>query len=256
VVGTRMRKVNVYDAETGQELRQFELPGGALRLNPDLSLCAVNQAVRREGETVSQTQVQLLNTQTGEVRAELGRYPGIAEFAFHPDGRRILVGPRDLPPRLYDLTGRELLTLNGPPGSCAAPAFSLDGNFMASTSRGADRPGELRLWDLRTGDVVHLMDGHPEQVNVIAFSPDGRRLVTASADRTLKVWDTRSGRELITLAGHDASVLDVSFTPDGHLLVTRGANGAVLVWDGSPYRETPGRVRDLSAGVRGKGQAP
>jgi WD40 repeat protein len=49
----------------------------------------------------------------------------------------------------------------------------------------------------------------------VAVTPDGRRAVSASSDKTLKVWELESGRLLRTLEGHAGSVRAVAVTPDG-----------------------------------------
>ena len=54
----------------------------------------------------------------------------------------------------------------------------------------------------------------------VAVTPDGRRAVSASDDKTLKVWELGSGRELRTLAGHTGSVNGVAVTPDGQRAVS------------------------------------
>jgi hypothetical protein len=71
----------------------------------------------------------------------------------------------------------------------------------------------------------------------VAFSPDGQRLASASADQTVKVWDGRSGQELRTLRGHTGPVSSVAFSPDGQRLASASADQTVKVWDGCSGQE-------------------
>jgi WD40 repeat protein len=84
-------------------------------------------------------------------------------------------------------------------------------------------------------------EGHTAQVHGMALSPNGKRLATASADRTVKVWDVQTGRELLTLKGHSGSLIVVVFSRDGKRLASAsrepGAQGnkqqlgEVKLWD-------------------------
>jgi WD40 repeat protein len=68
-------------------------------------------------------------------------------------------------------------------------------------------------------------------VAALTFSPDGRRLATASHDRTVRLWDVASGLELHQLVGHTDWVTSAAFTPDGATLATTGNDGTVRLWD-------------------------
>ena len=75
--------------------------------------------------------------------------------------------------------------------------------------------------------------GHSDVVFAVAFSPDGKRLATASADQTVKVWDSESGKELLTLRG---TATAVAFSPDGKLLATASGKTA-KVWKAEDGKE-------------------
>ena len=55
------------------------------------------------------------------------------------------------------------------------------------------------------------------------FSPDGRRLASASFDRTIKIWDVLTGRDVFTLRGHTSGILSLAFSLDGRLLTLEGS---------------------------------
>lgn len=81
------------------------------------------------------------------------------------------------------------------------------------------------------GPLVRILAGHSGRVTAVAVTPDGKRAVSASGDRTLKVWDLASGEEVLTLAGHSDRVTAVAVTPDGKLAVSAALDMTVKVWD-------------------------
>jgi WD40 repeat protein len=76
--------------------------------------------------------------------------------------------------------------------------------------------------------------GHSSNITCLLFSPDGRRLATASDDRTIKLWDTTTGREVFTLLGHTGGLRGLAFSPDGHRIISGGVDATARVWDGTP----------------------
>jgi len=88
----------------------------------------------------------------------------------------------------------------------------------------------VKLWDLTTGRELHTLTGHEDAVTSLAFSPDGRWLVSGSWDKTIKIWDVGGGRELQTLAGHDHPVYSVAFDSRGRWLASGSEDGTIKLW--------------------------
>jgi tetratricopeptide (TPR) repeat protein len=85
------------------------------------------------------------------------------------------------------------------------------------------------------------LKGHEGAVNSAAFSPDGRRIVTASADRSARLWDAETGKPMgEPLKGHEDAVLSAAFSPDGQRIVTASDDRSARLWDaetGKPVGE-------------------
>ncbi|HEX7840280.1 MAG TPA: AAA family ATPase, partial [Kofleriaceae bacterium] len=79
--------------------------------------------------------------------------------------------------------------------------------------------------------LIRDLVGHADRVSACAVTPDGRRVISASWDRTLKVWDLESGRVLATLEGHAGWVSACAVTPDGRCMVSASRNRMLKVWD-------------------------
>jgi WD40 repeat protein len=82
--------------------------------------------------------------------------------------------------------------------------------------------------ETRLAEVI--LRGHEGSVGSAAFSPDGRRIVTASADRTARVWPVDGSGEPVVLSGHEGSVWDANFSPNGLSIVTASVDQTARVW--------------------------
>ena len=89
----------------------------------------------------------------------------------------------------------------------------------------------IHILDRSTGDETCTLTGHEGLVFALAYSKDGARLASGSADHTIGVWDMATGREVRTLEGHDEGVCAVAFSPDGKRLASASWDGMALVWN-------------------------
>jgi WD40 repeat protein/serine/threonine protein kinase len=109
--------------------------------------------------------------------------------------------------------------------------------LLAETETYPDRGFEWYYWQRLCHLELRTLIGHRVRITAVSWSPDGKRLATASGDGTAKVWDADSGQELLTLHGHMGGVLSVCWSPEGKRLATASAEGIAKVWDGVTGRE-------------------
>jgi WD40 repeat protein len=110
-------------------------------------------------------------------------------------------------------------------------AFSPDSRRVVCPCRLGTAPGEVRVWDVATGNVLLCLRGHTQDVNGVAYSSDGLRIATASSDRSVRIWDAATGDELTALGGHRGSILCVDFDPSGRRLASGGSDFVARIWD-------------------------
>ncbi len=109
---------------------------------------------------------------------------------------------------------------------------------------------KVKLWDARTGEPAGVIQGHTNNINDLAFSPDGTRIATASRDKTARVWEAASGRHIATLRGHTSEVFSVAFSPDGSRLVSASEDRTLRTWE-VPSGQELGVHRGHSRAVAG-----
>jgi len=166
-----------------------------------------------------------------------GHRGAVNAVAMSVDGQTLLSGSDDNTIRVWDVeTGQFIRSLNGHGYGVTSVAISPDRLRAASGSH--DR--SIKIWNLNkaqcqqtfAGKVFRLFgQGHAAAVTCVAFTPDGRTLLSGSFDRTIKSWDVASGTCTHTFTGHRTPVTSLAISPDGMTAVSGAWDRTLRIWD-------------------------
>jgi WD40 repeat protein/predicted Ser/Thr protein kinase len=244
----------VWDVATGRQVARLKNRSAArgIAFSPDDRLVLVAESMS----------LGVFDAATGKVvfepRSANGKiYCGV----FSADGRQLATGglsgegtgQHSGEVIVWDVTTwKALRRLTGLFNGATAVAWSPDGTQIAacagvplddgSTRRSGD-PHEVIVWDAATGQERLRLQGHAAEVSAVLFTPDGRRLITASADRTVKVWDTHLGLEVMSLRQATGPIVGLALSRDGGVLVAGGGRSnqhELWLWKAGPFTVAPG----------------
>ncbi|MFO0849876.1 MAG: protein kinase [Gemmataceae bacterium] len=242
--------LRMWDLGSGKEVKQFR--GHDQYEVNDICNVAISPDGKRLLSCSSDGTARHWDIKRGAEIAWLGAIrPGIRvlSIACTPDGKQAVVGATE--PRLFDLaTNKEELNRfeKYHVDNMRAVAVSPDGTTLATgDSTGVGEYDAVTLWDVKSGKRLHSIRGHKTLVFAVAWSPDGKRVASASHDGTARVWEAAQGRSLLKLE-HPRGVHGVAYSPGGKYLLTGCADHAVRLWDaetGAPVHTLKGHDLDV-----------
>lgn len=260
------KTIKIWDIATGRLLRTLvghDDSVTSIALMPDGK--RIISASKNEDDPV-----RIWSSETGEVLKKwaLRNLAKPSHLAVTPDG--VLLGAN-----VHSITRRDAETgkllsratleiFEGNSAFAVSPDYSLiaighhaeDGLAPSFEPKGAD----VTIWNAKTGKLEKLLrPRHKLNVSAVAFSPDGRRLASASWDKTIRIWDVQTGELLQTLTGHTDWIAAVKFSPDGRRIVSTSSirkDTTVRIWDASTGRllrtldQEPGEALEFTADGR------
>jgi WD40 repeat protein len=170
---------------------------------------------------------------------------GAISVAFSPDGHLIASAANDPAIYVWSAADGQLQppVISASPGH-AAP-FSPDGKWIAA---GSD--SDVMIWDAATKRVLKKLSGHSAKVLTVAFSRDGKSLVSGAKDNMVFIWDLAGNQPERRLAGHSDLVYSVAFSSDGKRVASAGFDQKVIIWDvasGQLVKTLPGTSKMMDA---------
>jgi WD40 repeat protein len=230
--------VRIWSGKTGDQVDVLNLTGGArvadLAFSPNDKLLATagsNDTIARIWNFAQHTWVAHITQHRS----------GVESVAFTPDSGSLITAGRDGRAVISGTAaGFEQASLAGHSRPLEGAGVSHDGSLVATWSQ----DGTARLWDARVGTVArdvgkHDLPSGTRSGPIVAFSPDGRTMLSAGADGTAHLWGPRMKLRVLE---HGAPVNSAGFSGNGAHVITGGADGRARVWrvaDGQLAAELP-----------------
>ncbi|MEC4818504.1 MAG: NB-ARC domain-containing protein, partial [Scytonema sp. PMC 1069.18] len=112
-------------------------------------------------------------------------------------------------------------------GSAMCASFSPDGKVLATSHS----EGNMRFWDVASGQELMRFQGHQVSAWSVAFSPDGSFFASGGQDEKIRFWDVTTGQCLRNLEGHKGEVFCIVFSKDGTHLISSSTDATIRIWD-------------------------
>ena len=234
--------ITVYDLDSGRESILWRAPDHGDWDVRDLSFSADgSKLVIYAGSTPELgDEVWVVNVSSSQVES---RHPTLySNTSLHggarlsPDNQRLYLARSDARNYRYSVqcidltTGQELWQTEAQRDlGLTTLAISPDGRLLASGS-GFEYPA-IRIWDASTGRLRERLDGHTSWVCDLAFTKDGRRLISAATDQSIRFWDTTTWTETKVLRGHADEVHAVAISEAAQLFASVSKDGDIMLWN-------------------------
>ena len=242
VSGSEDGSIRIWDTETGACLRVLDEMSkqgftGRLVLNFDERRIVSSHEHSYKGVY----ELRIWDMETGACLHILKGHTGsIQAFALSSDGRRVVSGGLDATVRIWDAESgvclhilKEKISYEDQKQYITVLTLSPDGRFVVTGSRDSGDFGfyTICIWDMETGECLHVLEEHTDKIRALVVSADGRHLASGGDDKTLRIWDMRTGQCLHVLEGHEGRIDVIILSADGRRVVSASWDSTLRIWD-------------------------
>src|ERR1043165_8656963 len=222
-----MGQVSRWDVQSGSKLRDLTSSPLKTFMPPVINAGQIKRGQMPQMPNMADIASMMTNVMGSIAAGTPGR--SVTSLAFSADGKMLVTGGLETKANI-DLAAMMSGAMSakrpkGSKGSAQPDPADLMKDFKV------DAIGQVKMWDVTTGQEIGVLQGHGRAVAKVAFSRDGKFLATAGTDNTIKIWDLAAKRDLITLTGHTANIDSLDFSPDGRLLASASEDGSTFLWD-------------------------
>ncbi|KAG2144394.1 WD40-repeat-containing domain protein [Suillus bovinus] len=174
--------------------------------------------------------LRIWDPDTGELVLDLDDHQGrLWTMAYSPNGTKIASGSDDCTVRIWNITTGKWQSR---PLIHDKPVFSIVWSLDSRCLISACSDGQIYFWNTSTGvQLGSPLRAHFDYINLLAISPDGELIASASSDHTARLWSTSTRKPFGRVLQHAEEVNAVAFSPDGQLIATGGDENIIFLWD-------------------------
>jgi WD40 repeat protein len=179
--------------------------------------------------------VRLWDVDTGTVIAKLaGHNNKISSVCWNRDGGRVVSGTySDGTARVWDVeSGKPVLAIETRQRNLWAVIYSPDTTMIATGGHSQHSGEDLQIWDAKTGKFVANLKGHAGDVNCLAWTADGKTLISGSDDSSIRTWNTATWQwQIVVLTEHTSYVYGIAIYPNGRILASASHDKTARLWN-------------------------
>jgi WD40 repeat protein len=173
-----------------------------------------------------------INIDTGKAAEWTGHTKYVTSVCWNRDSERVVSGSEDGTARVWDVeNGRTVLAIETRFREVAAVSYSPD-TTMIATGGENEQKEFLKIWDANTSKIVsNIIKGHTEKVKCLAWTADGRTLISGASDKSIRMWNTATWQQIKVLTEHAGNVEAIAISPNGHILASASWDDTARLWN-------------------------